>query len=252
MTVRTGVAGWNIPAGSAHRFPERGSHLTRYASALPCVEINSSFYRSHRRLTYERWAASTAESFRFAIKCPRSITHEHRLHRVGALLSGFLGEIAGLGRRRGPILVQLPPSFAFDSRLAERFFITLRSEDDGQVVCEPRHSTWFSAEAEALMRRHQIARVVADPPSGPAAESPAGWPGVTYFRLHGSPRRYWSRYEPVRLRTWADTIHHQRAEADVWCIFDNTAAGAAVENAFEFQAMMAGARLDSPSSQPSR
>ncbi len=238
----TGVASWNVPSGSACRFPKQGSHLTRYASALPCVEINSSFYRPHRRETYERWAASTPESFRFAVKCPRTITHVQRFQRIAALLRRFLGEIAGLGRKRGPILIQLPPSFAFDHRPAERFFSRLRSEDDGQVVCEPRHPTWFSTEAEALMRKHQIGRVAADPPPVPAATSPGGWPGITYFRLHGSPRMYWTRYEPTRLRMWADTIQRQPPEAEVWCIFDNTAAGAAVENAFELQAMISGAR----------
>jgi len=75
MTVKVGCAGWAIPRQHAHRFPEQGTHLERYARRLPAVEINSSFYRSYQPKTYARWAASVPEHFRFAVKVPREITH---------------------------------------------------------------------------------------------------------------------------------------------------------------------------------
>ncbi|HWP34406.1 MAG TPA: DUF72 domain-containing protein, partial [Thermodesulfobacteriota bacterium] len=56
--VLVGCAGWAIPRAAAGAFPGPGSHLERYARVLPAVEINSSFYRSHRPRTYARWAAS--------------------------------------------------------------------------------------------------------------------------------------------------------------------------------------------------
>ncbi|WP_408901606.1 DUF72 domain-containing protein, partial [Pararoseomonas indoligenes] len=77
--VQIGTAGWSIPKQHAGEFDADGSHLERYARRLPAVEINSSFYRPHRPATYERWAASTPESFRFSAKVPRTITHDCRL-----------------------------------------------------------------------------------------------------------------------------------------------------------------------------
>jgi uncharacterized protein YecE (DUF72 family) len=74
-----GCAGWSIARAHAQAFPEAGTHLKRYAQLLPAVEINSSFYRPHRPQTYARWAASTPQTFRFAVKLPRAITHTHRL-----------------------------------------------------------------------------------------------------------------------------------------------------------------------------
>src|SRR5687767_2122282 len=141
--VFVGTAGWSIPRIAAHHCPGEGTHLQRYAQILPCAEINSSFHRPHPISTYAKWAASTPADFRFAVKMPRTITHDQRFLRVRPLLEAFLVETAGLKRKRGPVLVQLPPSFAFDKRLAGRFFTLLRSLYSGQIACEPRHPTWF-------------------------------------------------------------------------------------------------------------
>ena len=94
-----------------------------------------------------------------------------------APLERFLDETAGLGGKRGPILVQLPPSFAFDARVAGRFLTLLRARYEGPVVCEPRHATWASAAADALLSQHRVARVAADPALFPEAALPGGWPG---------------------------------------------------------------------------
>jgi uncharacterized protein YecE (DUF72 family) len=222
-----------VPRTAIERFSTAGSHLERYASVLPCVEINSSFYRPHRHTTYARWAASTPPAFRFALKVPKTITHELGLRRARAPLEQFLAETAGLGGKRGVLLVQLPPSFAFDRRVAERFFDLLRDRYDGSAACEPRHATWMTADADALLARHRIARVAADPPQAVVDGRPAGWPGLVYFRLHGSPRTYWSRYSPEYIRALGDTLSSASRDAETWCVFDNTASGAAMDNACE-------------------
>ncbi len=71
VVPRIGTAGWGIPRDDDAAFPAGGSRLERYAARLRCVEINSSFYRSHRRSTYERWAHTVPEEFRFAVKSRR-------------------------------------------------------------------------------------------------------------------------------------------------------------------------------------
>ena len=110
-----GTAGWNVPGIHARHFDGEGTHLVRYGRKLNCAEINSSFYREHKPETYRKWAASVPESFRFAVKTPRTITHEGELQaRNGDALERFLHQTSALGEKRGPVLLQLPPKLAFD------------------------------------------------------------------------------------------------------------------------------------------
>jgi uncharacterized protein YecE (DUF72 family) len=236
--VRIGTAGWSIPRAVAGELVGPGTHLERYARRLGATEINSSFYRPHRASVYAKWAAATPAGFRFAAKLPKTITHEERLLRARAPLDRFLDETAGLGAKRGPVLMQLPPSFAFDARRVGRFLTLLRSRYDGPIVCEPRHPSWGGPAAEALLTSHHVARVAADPAPFPEAALPGGWPGLIYYRLHGAPRMYWSRYDPLRLGAWADALRRRPTGVDAWCVFDNTASGAALANALELDTLL--------------
>jgi uncharacterized protein YecE (DUF72 family) len=234
-----GTAGWNIPSQYAAEFCGAGTHLQRYAARLNAVEINSSFYRSHRRQTYERWATSVPRDFRFAVKIPKEITHECALLGSAEQLDRFACEVAGLGAALGVLLVQLPPRLAFDAARANRFFEHLRSRFERHVgvACEPRHPSWFTAEAESSLLIHEVARVAADPPRCAANSHPGGWRGLDYYRLHGAPQIYYSNYDERAL----DGIRHDLAAscargATVWCIFDNTAASAALGNALAVRA----------------
>ncbi|MBP2228147.1 uncharacterized protein YecE (DUF72 family) [Azospirillum agricola] len=229
--IRVGVAGWGIPKLSAHAFPVDGSHLERTARVLPMTEVNSSFYRPHKPETWARWAASTPPDFRFAVKIPKAITHEARLAGAGDALDRFLGEAGRLGDRLGPLLVQLPPSLGFDPAVADGFLAGLRVRFDGDVVCEPRHAGWFSAEAEGLLVTHRVARVAADPAPVEGAAEPGGWDGLRYWRMHGSPVMYRSAYEPAALDGLADRLLAESLERPVWCVFDNTADFHAVDDA---------------------
>jgi uncharacterized protein YecE (DUF72 family) len=212
----------------AAAFPVSGTHLERYGQRFPAVEINSSFYRAHKPDTYARWGASVPPDFRFAVKVPREITHIRRLVAVTEVLERFLLEVQALGSRIGPLLVQLPPGLGCDPATADRFFTDLRDRFDGLVVCEPRHASWFSEAVEALLVRHRIARVAADPAPVTGAGVPGGWPGLIYRRLHGSPRMYYSGYSPDFLDVTAKLMREVAADAqEHWCIFDNTALGEA-------------------------
>ena len=229
-TIRIGTAAWALPHGVRDRFPAGSSNLARYAGRLNAAEINTSFHRPHRRSTYARWADTVGEDFRFAVKLPKAISHEARLHGCGDMLAAFCEQVGGLGAKLGPVLLQLPPKLAFDAELAESFLRDFRNASDAQLVCEPRHASWFAAEAEALLAAHRVARVAADPAGVPEAAQPGGWSGLTYFRLHGSPRTYWSSYDAPALAQWAEAARTSDA-AQRWVIFDNTASGAATGNA---------------------
>jgi uncharacterized protein YecE (DUF72 family) len=230
--IYVGTAGWSIPRAEQQRFPPGDSHLARYAQIFSAVEINSTFYRPHRAATFERWAASVPRTFRFSVKLPRAITHDHRLTHTAPLLETFLADVAPLRSRLGCLLVQLAPSLAFDARVVRSFLRVLRKRFDRGVALEPRHASWFGNRADRLLNEFEIARVAADPPRGEGDGEPGGWPGLAYFRLHGSPRVYYSSYEDDFVDALAVKLRAlRRRRIPAWCIFDNTALGAALGNA---------------------
>jgi len=244
--IHIGTAGWTLPKDHAPAFPPPGdanlTHLQRYAHRFHCVEINSSFHRPHMRKTWERWAATTPPNFRFSVKLPRTITHDAKLKNCGALLQTFLDEATGLGTKLGPLLIQLPPSLAFDEPLAHDFLSTFRElhptsesasdSTENQAALEPRHASWFTPAADRLLRSFAIARVAADPPKGsPAAATPGGAQHLHYYRLHGAPRTYYSPYTDANLTRVAQTLRSAPPATSLWVIFDNTALGHAIANA---------------------
>jgi uncharacterized protein YecE (DUF72 family) len=235
-TLFIGTAGWSIERECRALFPENGTHLERYASTLNAVEINSSFYRPHMPKTYARWAACTPPDFRFSVKLPREITHKRRFVDVAEPLDRFLSEATSLGSKLGPILIQLPPSFELDEPLARRFFTLLRGRHAGDIVFEPRHSSWFTPAAEALLEEFRIARVAADPAPVPEAGETGGWGGIRYVRLHGAPRIYYSEYTDDFLHSLAPQLADPPVET--WCIFDNTALGFAAADALRLKRML--------------
>jgi uncharacterized protein YecE (DUF72 family) len=236
-----GTAGWAIRADQKALFPDRPSHLARYATRFNCVEINSSFYRPHRPATYAKWAASVPAGFRFAVKMPRTITHNARLSGAEELLDRFLKECTALGEKLGPILIQLPPSLKCDENIAENFFTVLRAQFDGLVALEPRHDSWFAPKIDALLKRYRIARVAADPipskVSAKGAAQPGGDTTLAYYRLHGSPRIYYSAYEKAALERLAAEVAVLPDDKECWCVFDNTALGHAAHDAASLQKM---------------
>lgn len=224
-----GTAGWQIPRTSADIFPAEGSTLQRYAARFPAVEINSSFHRPHKPQTYARWAAETPDHFRFSAKLPKTITHERRLVDAAEPLDRFLSEAGSLGPKLGPLIIQLPPKLAFDAEVASAFFKLCRTRTGGDLVCEPRHPSWFEPEPDQLLADFHVAQVAADPACTPAAADPGGWRGLRYWRLHGSPQMYRSPYTSDQLSALANRINSTATSA--WIMFDNTMSGAATSDA---------------------
>jgi uncharacterized protein YecE (DUF72 family) len=239
LECHVAIAGWSIRKEQKDLFAAEGSHLQRYASRFAAVEINSSFYGSHRRETYEKWAASVPNGFRFAVKVPKLLTHDHCLEETGGALKQFLGEIGGLKGKLGCVLVQLPPSLAYEPRTVETFFGALRARYRGPAVCEPRHPTWFTGAADRRLEAHGVGRVAADPSCGEGGEEPSGSSRIAYFRLHGSPVMYHSSYDAAFLDRMAARMRELARDRPVWCVFDNTARGAATTNAIQLAGRLA-------------
>ncbi|HEU4582461.1 MAG TPA: DUF72 domain-containing protein [Polyangiaceae bacterium] len=237
-----GTSGWSLARSVAPGSSPELTGLERYAEYFNAVEINSTFYRSPRPSTLERWRDSTPAGFRFAAKLPRVLTHEAALEVSAREVREFCQLMGRLEPKLGPLLVQLPPSLSFDAALARRLFTQLARAGAGQVVLEPRHPSWFSAQTEELLIRHRVARAAADPARGGDPLQPAGCKDFAYFRWHGSPRRYFSSYSPEALAALARQIRRlgaARSRADLYCFFDNTALGAAAINALSLKAELA-------------
>jgi uncharacterized protein YecE (DUF72 family) len=226
-----GCAGWDISRETTQFFPAGASHLERYAQTFNACEINSSFYRPHKFETWKRWGESVPASFRFSVKAPRTITHQSELNCGETLLTPFFRQIRFLKDKLGPVLFQLPPKLQFAFPSVKRFLSSLRQIYAGDVVWEPRHPSWFTGEVDATLKEFDVARVAADPARVPSAGEPGGRPSLVYFRLHGSPRIYYSRYCDDYLSALAAQIASLASDVEVWCIFDNTASGFAVPNA---------------------
>jgi uncharacterized protein YecE (DUF72 family) len=234
-TIRIGCAGWPLATRDQARFPAGDSHLARYAQVFNAVEINSSFYRPHRPATWRKWASMVPPGFAFSVKLPRTITHEARLEGAGEALRAFLDEVVNLGGHLGCLLVQLPPSLAFAASVP-RFFDDLRQIYKGAVVCEPRHASWFAPPVDAILRERHIGRAAADPALTPRAHLPGGDRRLEYLRLHGSPRMYYDAYSPEILARIGQRLGRPGTAGDVrWVIFDNTAAGHAIDNALQLR-----------------
>jgi uncharacterized protein YecE (DUF72 family) len=218
------TAAWSIPKAVADRFPADGSALERYSKVFKGVEINSTFYRRHRPDTFVRWAGSVPHDFRFAVKMPKDITHAKRLEGIEEPFGNFLDDISNLGSKLGPLLCQLPPNLAFDPGVATPALTMMRKSHEGSIVIEPRHDTWASHDALALLEELRIHRVLADPAViwtiSDFEEPPR------YIRLHGKPKLYYSAYSEKDI-----AMFRSRVAPDGWCVFDNTASGAAAENA---------------------
>jgi uncharacterized protein YecE (DUF72 family) len=236
VNTRIGTAGWSISRDVSELIACPGSHLERYSSLLNCAEINSTFSRTHKPSTFARWAASTPETFRFSVKMHKSITHECALSPGRTQLQSFFDQARMLGPKLGPILVQLPPRQAFEVPVATEFFDLLRDvHSEGPIALEPRHPSWFSAEAEALLERFTVSPVIADPAIAGTVAEKGACTGLIYRRLHGSPRVYYSSYSEDELQNLEASISGEQPNSETWCIFDNTASGAALRNALDLE-----------------
>jgi len=142
-----GASGYSFKEWKGSFYPEKmkpEEMLPFYSQRLPTVEINNTFYQMPKVAVLENWARTTPESFKFAIKASRRITHMSRLKAESAADSvGFLyRNLAALGAKRGPVLYQLPPFLKKDlPRLTE--FLGLLPEGH-RAAFEFRNDTWFS------------------------------------------------------------------------------------------------------------
>jgi uncharacterized protein YecE (DUF72 family) len=247
VTVWIGTSGWQYRDWRGSFYPRglaKARWLEDYSAAFATVESNNAFYRLPERDVFEAWAARTPDDFVMAVKMSRFLTHVRRLRDPAEPVERFLDRARGLGRKLGPVLIQLPPQFRADR---ERLEATLRLfPADIRVAVEFRHATWFTDETRRLLERHGAALCLAD---RRGLRSPlwrtADW---TYVRLHEGRATPPPCYGRMALTTWTERIRDGWGSgAEAWIYFNNDPRACAPRNAAMFGALAARAGL-----QPSR
>jgi len=196
MQLYCGTSGFSFPAWKGPFYPPSlpaGEMLEYYGSRLGAVEINNTFYRIPKKEVIAGWRDRVPESFRFAVKASRRISHIKRLADCAEPAGYFFDAVAGLGERLGCVLVQLPPTLRVDVARLEAF---LELAPSGVAVAfEFRHASWHDDAVLAALARHDAAWVTADVDGGPPPDLPrtASW---TYLRLRAP------EYPLERLREW--------------------------------------------------
>jgi uncharacterized protein YecE (DUF72 family) len=249
--IRIGISGWRSEPWRGVWYPEDLPHrreLEFCGAHFPTVEINGSFYSLQRPEYYEEWYRDTPPGFLFSVKGSRYITHMLRLKNIEKPLANFFASgILALRDKLGPFLWQFPPMFRFDPGRLENFLdllprntqraLALARRRDARMIgrsrlaidakrplrhaIEIRHPSFMNNDFTALLRKHDIALVVAD--------TAGKWPKMfhvtsdfVYVRLHGDIKIYTSGYSDRALASWARRIRAwARDGRDVYVYFDN-------------------------------
>lgn len=235
--VLIGTSGWTYPSWRGRFYPDElpsRRYLEFYAHRFPTTEVNYSFYHLPRPETYAKWAAQVPQSFVFAVKASRLITHTKRLLEVEVPWRTFVGNARSLGTRLGPILLQFPASFRCEpERLAEFLRMTRRESADHpglRLVFEFRHESWFIDKTYRLLRRYGAALCIADSPGYPRRDVLTT--DFVYLRFHGRTELFASCYSAAELEEEARNIErYLNGGVDVFVYFNNDAQGHAVDNA---------------------
>lgn len=263
--VRIGCSGWSYRAWRGDFYPaglRQRDELSYLAARTGAVELNGSFYSLQRPSSYAAWRDATPPGYRVCVKGGRFITHLKRLRDPRRALANFLASgVLALGDRTGPLLWQLPADLPLDTALlgdfldllprstaaaarlaaehddklpADRALVEAPEDRPLQHVLEPRHPSFGTEEARALLSSAGVGLVVSD--------GAGRWPmfldvtsEVVYVRLHGSTELYVSRYTDDELDRWAERCRDWATEADVHVFLDNDSVGHAPWDALRLQ-----------------
>lgn len=234
MRGRIGTSGWQYKHWKGDFYPERlpsTKWLAHYGERFDTVELNSTFYRLPKAGTFAQWADQVPADFLFSVKASRYLTHIRRLREPQEPVQRLLNSTESLGKKRGPVLLQLPPTLKRD---AEALSAVLRAFPKAvRVAVEFRHESWYSNDVRRVLERHGAACALSD---NEGHKSPlwrtADW---TYVRFHAGRASPPTAYGRQALRTWAsDLAAHWSGSDEVFAYFNNDANGCAPRNAATF------------------
>ena len=212
--------------------------LSFYAKTFSCTEINMSFYHLPKKTTVQKWMKDTPDNFKFCVKMSRYLTHIKRLHDPAEPLSRFFHIFSPMQKKMGPVLIQLPASLQFDEKLVSNFYNALEEYSAFDFALEARHSSWLEPASLQLMKRNNIAFVIAQSGKGfPYAEHTTS--KNIYLRFHGPAALYASDYSENDLIYFAGLIKKWEEEKHIaWVFFNNDYFGYAIKNALQLEELV--------------
>lgn len=237
--IHVGTSGWHYKQWVGDFYPPRfpaAKMLEFYAKELHTVEINNSFYRLPEAKTFEQWSKTVPDTFVFAVKASRFLTHIKRLKDPEDSIKLFFSRAKHLGAHLGPVLFQLPPKWKADvGRLGA--FLQLLPEKQKHVI-EFRDDSWYTAQIRELLSRYNVALCLHDWRAADWARELTA--DFTYIRFHGTTGRYAGNYPDHLLRSWAEEIRNWGKKlTEVFAYFNNDVGGHAIRNARSLRAMLA-------------
>ena len=228
-TIRIGTSGWTYQHWQGIFYPDKwpkSRWLEYYIRYFDTVELNATFYRLPKPMTFENWKSRTPDNFVWSVKSSKFITHIKRLENPADPLGRLYGAVAGFGEKLGVILFQLPPSLAFDEKIFRDFCESL--DPQARHALEVRHPSWIDDQVFGILKEFNIALCVADTAGRyPFCEEMTA--DFVYIRLHGSQKLYASPYGEEELQAWAEKVDLWGKDAFIY--FDNDYEGHAVNNA---------------------
>lgn len=226
-SFHVGTSGFSYDEWKPDFYPEdvkKDGMLAFYASRLPAVELNNTFYRMPKADTVARWRSQVPDTFRFAVKASRRISWSAKLVDCGELCEWLFRSIAPLQDALGCVFYQVPKWVRKDVAVLRDF---LSHQQAGvKVALELAHESWLEDDALDVMREHDIALVLSDKDDAPEPEirDTAKW---CYVRL----RR--TSYADDDLKRWRDGLAGRGfTDAFVFMKHEDSCAGPALARRF--------------------
>jgi uncharacterized protein YecE (DUF72 family) len=233
VSVHIGTSGWSYDHWDGVLYPPGTpprDRLAHYVRRFGTVELNASFYRWPRDVSFAGWRRRLPPGFSLSVKAPRGLTHAKRLYAPEPWLPRLTSAWHELGDRRAVFLVQLHPRHERDDVRLEYFLSRLPPWM--RVAVEFRHASWHDDAVYALLERHGAAYCVMSGAHLPCVLRTTA--SFVYVRMHGpDPQHlYAGSYADADLRWWADRVGEWAASGrDVFAYFNNDGHGHAVRNA---------------------
>jgi uncharacterized protein YecE (DUF72 family) len=235
MIWKIGCSGYHYDEWKGLFYPEnipKNKWFEFYANHFNTIELNTTFYRFPRVEFLRTWYQRSPNHFSFSVKAPRLITHFKKFKDAQKYLLDFYSTVKnGLNDKLGCVLFQFPANFKFQEEHLER--ITKLLDSSFQNVLEFRDLSWWNDNVKNALADHHISFVGMSHPSLP--DDVVKTTNTLYYRFHGTPHLYTSRYDMSALEGTIQKIHQLDGVQEAYIYFNNTAEGAAISNAREFQ-----------------
>lgn len=204
-----------------------------YNDRFKTLELNVTFYRFPRLSFLQPWYEKSPETFNFSVKAPRAITHYKKFNDSARYLDDFYGTVEeGLKEKLGCVLFQMPAQMAFKEEKLEQIIENLNPSFKN--VLEFRNETWWNDYVYRRLAQSNITFCGMSHPGLP--DEIVQNTKTLYFRFHGVPALYKSRYNMEALKKISDQIESNEDIREAFIYFNNDIDGSSIANALEMQA----------------